>query len=51
MAGEAAVAGDEHPDTLNSIEKMGLLLKAMGRHEEALPYYEQALAASTARNA
>jgi tetratricopeptide (TPR) repeat protein len=35
--------GDEHPDTLGSINNMGLLLKNQGKYEEALSYYTEAL--------
>ncbi len=35
--------GDEHPDTLNSINNMGMLLKSQGRLTEAEPYFREAL--------
>ena len=35
--------GDDHPDTLNSINNMGLLLKSMAKLAEAEPYYREAL--------
>ena len=35
--------GDEHPDTLSSISRMGVLLTRMGKYEEAMPYYREAL--------
>jgi len=37
------VLGDAHPDTAQSLNNMGGLLKAMGRLEEARPFYQQAL--------
>jgi len=38
-----AELGDDHPDTLTSINKMGFLLKAQGRLDEAEPYHREAL--------
>jgi CHAT domain-containing protein/tetratricopeptide (TPR) repeat protein len=35
---------DGHSDLAQSLNNLGFLLKARGRDEEALPYYEQALA-------
>lgn len=35
--------GGEHPDTLDSITEMGLLLRAQGKSAEAEPYYREAL--------
>ena len=40
--------GDRHADTLTSIGSMGLLLKAIGKLEEARPLYEEALHARRA---
>ncbi|MCH8242827.1 MAG: serine/threonine protein kinase, partial [Planctomycetes bacterium] len=37
------VLGDDHPDTLGSINNMGVLLGVMGKLEEAMPYYREAL--------
>ncbi|MFU8828675.1 MAG: tetratricopeptide repeat protein, partial [Phycisphaerales bacterium] len=37
------VLGDEHPDTLNSINNMGSLLNAQGKLAEADPYSREAL--------
>ncbi|MDP7520278.1 MAG: tetratricopeptide repeat protein, partial [Phycisphaerales bacterium] len=37
------VLGDEHPDTLISIGNMGLLLSDLGKYDEAMPYYVEAL--------
>jgi tetratricopeptide (TPR) repeat protein/tRNA A-37 threonylcarbamoyl transferase component Bud32 len=38
-----SVLGDEHPDTLRSINNMGGLLQAQGKPFEAEPYYREAL--------
>ena len=38
------VLGDDHPDTLTSIDNMGRLLRAMGKLQEAETYYREALA-------
>jgi len=38
------VLGDEHPDTLSSINSMGILLESQGKLAEAEPYYREALA-------
>jgi len=35
--------GNEHPDTLHSINNMGYLLDAQGKLDEAEPYYREAL--------
>ena len=35
--------GDEHLDTLTSINNMGSLLKSQGKYDEALPYFSEAL--------
>ncbi len=35
--------GNEHPDTLDSISDMGLLIMAMGKYDEALPYNQEAM--------
>ena len=35
--------GEDHPDTLTSINSMGLLLRSMGKHEKAMLYFRQAL--------
>ena len=40
------VLGDEHPDTLNSIRNMGVILADQGKYDEALPYYAEALETS-----
>ena len=37
------VLGEEHPDTLDSLNKMGELLQDQGRFAEAEPYYREAL--------
>ncbi|MAT47848.1 MAG: hypothetical protein CMO35_10535, partial [Verrucomicrobiaceae bacterium] len=37
--------GNEHPDTLSSINQMGLCLSSMGRHEEAASFVREALEA------
>jgi serine/threonine protein kinase/Tfp pilus assembly protein PilF len=39
------VLGDDHADTLTSINNMGALLQQMGKLEEALPYHREALEA------
>jgi tetratricopeptide (TPR) repeat protein len=38
-----AELGDDHPDTLASISKMGALLESQGKLDEAEPYYRAAL--------
>ncbi len=38
--------GNDHPDTLESIAHMGLLLKSQGKLTEAEPYYHEALEGS-----
>ncbi|NOG55478.1 MAG: serine/threonine protein kinase [Planctomycetes bacterium] len=35
--------GNDHPDTLSSINEMGYLLESMGRFDESLIYYEEGL--------
>ncbi|MCW5777131.1 MAG: tetratricopeptide repeat protein [Phycisphaeraceae bacterium] len=40
------VLGDEHPDTLASINYMGILLEIVGRNEEAIPYLREAMEVS-----
>ncbi len=37
------VLGDEHPDTLASINSMGTLLLSTGRYDDALPFLSEAL--------
>ena len=37
------VLGEEHPDTLSSINNMGLLLRDQGKLDQAEPYYSEAL--------
>ena len=37
------VLGDEHPETLKSINSMGLLLTNEGKYDEAMPYFAEAL--------
>ena len=41
--------GAMDPDTLTSVSKLGMLLKAMGRRDEALPLYQRALAGREAK--
>ncbi|MCH7995301.1 MAG: tetratricopeptide repeat protein, partial [Planctomycetes bacterium] len=43
LEGKRRVLGDDHPDTLNSINNMGTLLQAQGRLAEAEPYYRESL--------
>ncbi|MCP4547702.1 MAG: tetratricopeptide repeat protein [bacterium] len=38
-----AELGDDHQDTLKSIDRMGYLLESMGRFDEAHTYYEEGL--------
>ena len=38
------VLGEAHPDTANSLNNLGFLLRAIGEYEAARPYYERALA-------
>ena len=38
------VLGEEHPDTAQSLNNLGALLRATGDYAAARPYYEQALA-------
>ena len=35
--------GDDHRDTLGSINIMGVVLRSLGKLDEALPYYTEAL--------
>ncbi len=44
MEGRRRVLGDEHPDTLESIDRMGNLLQSQGKLNEAEPYHREALA-------
>ncbi len=37
------VLGEEHPDTLSSINNMGFLLQAQGKLDQAEPYHREAL--------
>ena len=37
------VLGEDHPETLDSLNDMGFLLQKMGKLDEALPYYQEAL--------
>ena len=37
------ILGDDHPDTLDSINNLALLLKAQGEYDRALPLYEDCL--------
>ena len=43
LEGRRRVLGNDHPDTLGSINNMGSVLDSLGRYEEALPYYEESL--------
>ncbi|MFT5205253.1 MAG: serine/threonine protein kinase/Tfp pilus assembly protein PilF [Phycisphaerales bacterium] len=43
LAVRRRVLGDAHPDTLDSINNMGVLLYYQGKYDEALPYYVEAL--------
>jgi serine/threonine protein kinase/tetratricopeptide (TPR) repeat protein len=43
LAERRRVLGQEHPDTLDSISQMGLLLQGLGKVDEAEPYYREAL--------
>ena len=38
--------GDDHRDTLRSMNNMGFLLQSQGKHEEAEPYFREALEGS-----
>jgi serine/threonine protein kinase/Tfp pilus assembly protein PilF len=38
-----AELGDDHPETLNSVNNMACLLESMGKFEEAQAYYQEAL--------
>jgi len=44
LAGQRRVLGDDHPETLRSIENIGLMLHYLGRHEEGLVFCREALA-------
>ena len=46
LAARRRVLGDDHPDTLNSICNMGMLLEAQGELEEAEPYCREAMETS-----
>ncbi len=43
LEGKRRVLGDEHPETLNSINNMRGLLNKQGKYEEAMPYSVEAL--------
>ncbi|MHC4094212.1 MAG: protein kinase domain-containing protein, partial [Planctomycetota bacterium] len=43
LATRRRVLGEEHPITLKSVGGMGLMLKSMGKLDEAEPYYREAL--------
>ncbi len=43
LEGRRRVLGDDHPDTLGSINNMGALLLAAGKSAEAEPYYRAAM--------
>ncbi|MFO0859473.1 MAG: tetratricopeptide repeat protein [Phycisphaerales bacterium] len=43
LATRRRVLGEEHPDTLTSINNMGFLLEAQGKLDQAEPYYREAL--------
>ena len=43
LATRRRVLGEEHPQTLNSINQMGVLLDSQGKLEEAERYYREAL--------
>ncbi len=43
LAVHRRVLGDEHPNTLSSINNMGVLLRSQGKLAEAEPYYREAL--------
>jgi len=43
LATRRRVLGEEHPDTLTSINNMGQLLEAQGRLDQAEPYFREAL--------
>ena len=44
VAGFRSALGDAHPDTLGSINNLGMLLQAQGRLDEARPLLEEAVA-------
>ena len=44
LEGREAALGPTHPHTLMSVNNLGALLKAMGKHGEALPLSQRALA-------
>ena len=48
LAGRRVTLGDEHPDTLVSINNLGMLLYAQGDLAGATPLYREALAGSRA---
>ena len=43
LEGRRRVLGEEHKDTLSSLNNMGVLLANMEDYEGALDYYQQAL--------
>ena len=43
LEGRRTVLGDDHPDTLNNLKSVGLLLSRMGKFDEALPYFTESL--------
>jgi tetratricopeptide (TPR) repeat protein/predicted Ser/Thr protein kinase len=43
LATRRRVLGEAHPQTLNSINQMGVLLDSQGKLDEAEPYYREAL--------
>ena len=43
LATRRRVLGEEHPDTITSINNMGVLLQSQGKLAEAEPYYRDAL--------
>ena len=44
LAGQRKKLGDTYPDTLMSINNLGVLLQAQCKLEEAAPFYREALA-------
>ena len=43
LQGREQKLGAMHPETLRSVNNLAMVLKAMGKHEEALPLYQRAL--------
>jgi serine/threonine protein kinase/tetratricopeptide (TPR) repeat protein len=43
LAARRKVLGNDHPDTLDAISNVGLLLMRLGQFDEAEPYYTEAL--------